>query len=492
MNYYLGVDIGTTSAKAVAFSTQGEVLLSCSHSYPMHHPAAGFTEQDPDEICRAVYTSMNNVCEKLAAEPLLVSFSAAMHALILMSEDDKPLTRCIIWADNRAAAIADDLKKSSEAAFLYQTTGVPLHAMSPLCKIIWFREIEPAIFYRTKKFIGIKEYLFFQLFGEYVTDTSIASATGLLNLESLVWDDRILQFAGIRENQLPAINTVKAVFLLKANTALHPQISSAVPFVIGGSDGAMANLATGADESALTISIGTSSAARIVVRKPEVDEAMRTFCYHVKDDCYIVGGPSNNGAVILTWLKDNLLQTSESFAALFEKAKGVAAGSEGLLFIPYILGERAPVWDAAARGTFVGFSINHTQAHLIRACMESVVYAVYGIAQILFEKHKVTAVYATGGFTQSDLWLQVLADVCNLKVIVSDAVESSALGAVLLGMEAVGKGPFKSGAAIKIYEPDSANREVYEKGFKKFGAVYAALKDTLASEVAPSVQAEPT
>jgi gluconokinase len=203
---------------------------------------------------------------------------------------------------------------------------------------------------------------------------------------------------------------------------------------------------------------------------------MRTFCYHIKDNFYVIGGPSNNGAIVLEWLKDNLLETTESFAELFLKAGKVPPGSDKLICLPYILGERAPVWNANARGVFFGLDINHTKAHLIRACMEGVIFCMYSIAKILLEKREVSQIHATGGFAQTPLWLQMLADVCNIKVVVSDAVESSALGAVMIGIEAMGKEPFAEKKILSSYEPGLTNHKIYMKSFEKFEHIYHSLK----------------
>lgn len=469
MPYYMGVDIGTTSAKAVAFSEKGEVLASWSSGYKMQHPLPGFSEQDPDEICAAVFESIQKVLSLAAGPPLFVSFSAAMHALIVVNEEGKPITPCIIWADNRAADIALQLRNSERGDAVYHLTGVPLHAMSPLCKILWLRENDPKRFEKAHKFLGVKDYVFFRLFGEYVTDTSVASATGLLNIETLSWESSILSFAGICANQLPGIKDVRTIFQLPQQAATELGLPTGLPFVIGGSDGAMANLGTGATASgSMTVSIGTSSAARTTVRKPETDEKMRTFCYHVKDDAYIIGGPSNNGAVVLDWMKKKILESTETLSDLFAKAEMVPPGSDGLVFVPYILGERAPVWDSHAKGIFSGFSINHTQAHLIRATMEGVVFSAYCIVRILLEKKAITEIHATGGFAHSDSWVQMLADVCNRNISVSAAVESSALGAVLLGIEALQLQPFARKEVHRIFYPKKENHTAYQRAFETF------------------------
>ena len=238
----------------------------------------------------------------------------------------------------------------------------------------------------------------------------------------------------------------------------------------------------------MALSIGTSGAARIVIEDVETDIKMRTFCYHIKDNIYIIGGASNNGAIVLEWLKDNLLETKETFAELFQKAETVKPGSDDLIFVPYILGERAPIWNSKARGIYFGLSINHTKAHLIRACMEGVIYGIYSIAKILLEKREITEIHATGGFTQSSLWLQMLADMCNIKVLVSGAVESSALGAVMIGLEAMGADPLPVKEILSSYDPDLLNHETYMKGFERFEGIYETMKTQLTDEAIPSFQ----
>jgi len=240
----------------------------------------------------------------------------------------------------------------------------------------------------------------------------------------------------------------------------------------------LANIGTGAvDKHSMVITIGTSSAARIITDKPVTDPSMRTFCYHAKDNNYIIGGASNNGAVVLQWLAETLLQTHESLPTLFKLAKNIPAGCDGLLFLPYILGERAPIWDSHAKGNFFGLTINHTKAHLVRAVMEAVIYGVYSIGKILMEKNPSVEIYATGGFANSPLWLQILADVSNCRVLVSGSVESSAMGAVVAGMESLNLPPFPANKILSVHEPDAARHEIYKLQFKKFERLYELLKD---------------
>ncbi|WP_018613547.1 gluconokinase [Segetibacter koreensis] len=477
MDYYLGIDIGTTSSKAIAFSVKGEVIASCSFDYEMNHPQPNRSEQNPDEIFEAVLKGIEKVVKEMSPElPVFISFSAAMHSVIAVDEKGNLLSQCIIWADNRADIIAEKLRSSEKGHKFYSASGVPVHSMSPLCKLLWFKENQPDIFNIAYKFIGIKEYVFYKLFGDFVVDTSIASATGLLNTKTLQWDEEILDFIGITSSLLSQVVTTKHLIYYKGQ---NPTLSilKNVPFVIGASDGALSNLGTGATgKNAMAITIGTSGAARMVVSAPETDSKMRTFCYHLKDNLYIAGGANNNGAVVLQWLKEALLETGESYEKLYEQAQAVEAGSEDLIFLPYILGERAPLWNSNAKGVFFGLHIAHTKAHLIRASMEGVIFSLYSIGKILAENKEITELHASGGFAKSTLWLQILADVFNIKVLVSEAVESSALGAVMLGAEAVGINTAFQNHASVTYNPIASNHQLYINCFNKFERLYELLK----------------
>jgi gluconokinase len=482
MSYYLGIDIGTTSVKAIAFSLSGEIISKHSVSYSIHHPQPNQSEQEPDEIFNATVNCINNIVGEMKnISPVFLCFSAAMHSLIAMDENAEPLTKSIIWADNRAAAIAEKLKNSEEGKLFYQSTGVPVHPMSPLCKIIWLKENEPKIFSNAHKFIGIKEYIFFKIFGEYVVETSIASATGLLNIKTLEWDENILNFVGISKEKLSKIVSVKQIFYLKTSTKNSKKIilniAAETPFVIGGSDGAMANTGEAANvPNAMVVTVGTSIAARIISKKIMLDEAMRTFCYHVKDDEYIIGGAGNNGGIVLQWLKEKIFQDEKNYEDFLKLAEDIPSSS-GLLFLPYLLGERAPIWNADAKGIFFGLTIEHTKAHFIRAAMEGVTYALYSIGKILTEKIEIAEIYAGGGFAQNECWLQMLADIFNKQIFITASIESSALGAVITGMEALNIKPLNTKRPSLIFYPDPVKHNMYMQGFKKFERVYTLLKE---------------
>ena len=475
MDYFIGIDIGTTSVKAIAFSADGKVLFEQAIAYGMFHPNPNWSEQDPEEMVKSLFQCVENVLQHFhPVPPVLLSFSAAMHSLIAVNDGGKAVSRCLIWADNRAAAIASRFHKENRASGFYHRTGVPVHAMSPFCKLIWLREHDPSLFESAFKFIGIKEYVFFKLFGIYVVDASIASATGLMSLERVQWDQDILKEVRLHEDRLSRIVPVHEIY---KSPALFPRLKN-VAIVIGGSDGAMANLGTSPGrDGGLVVTIGTSSAARVIVRKPETDPAMRSFCYYIKENHYLLGGASNNGAIVLQWLRENFFDSTPGLTDFLALAGTIKAGSEGLVFLPYILGERAPVWNASAKGVLFGLTVNHTKHHVIRASMEAVINCVYAISKPIIEKRNIRLIFVTGGFAQNDLWVQILSDVFNLPVCISDTVENAAWGAVKTGMEALKLPSAGEENKSKIFSPSPELHLVYQRQFKKFERLYDLIKE---------------
>ena len=473
MAYLIGADLGTTNFKAVAFNLEGEILAEHSEEYPMQHPQPGWSEQDPEEIMRAVEYSIQSVVKQCRSEgeALGLCFSAAMHSVIALDDDGKPLTNSIIWADNRSAELADALRETREGRKMYQTNGTPIHAMTPLCKLLWLRENEPKLFKKTARFVGIKEYIFFKLTGKYLIDYSIASATGLFNIEKFAWDEYTLKYLDLTAERFSEPVSPYHIVNLPGDNALG--LPESTPLVLGASDGCLANLGSGAVVSGtMAVTIGTSGAVRVTSPKPFADEGMRTFCYILDKKNYVIGGASNNGAVVFEWLKDHFFD-EVSYEDLFKEAASIPLGSDGLLCLPYLLGERAPLWNSAVRGGFVGLDIHHTPMHLVRAVMEGTLLNLFSIGKVLLENQKVKAIYANGGFAKSKTWVQMLADIFGITVKLNDTVETGSVGAALMGLKALGHieeyTDAKNFTQIgHIFKPNAANHKAYKKLYENF------------------------
>lgn len=467
---FIGIDIGTTATKAICFDENGTVLHKITKEYPMYHPEENWSTQRPNEILDSVLTCIKEITKNI--QPEFISFSAAMQSILIINEDGFPISDALLWADNRATSIATALKESELGTLFYQKTGIPIHPFSPMTKLAWLKENEPNLYQKAFKFISLKEYIWHQLTGEYVTDSSMASGTGIMNIHTLQWDETILKYLNIKENQLSKI---------VPSTHKSKGINDAFLYILGGGDGPLANLGTGSmEKNRIALSIGTSGAVRIPIEQPYIDSEMRTQCYHLIDNQYLKLGAVNNGAIILQWLKKSLLKTNESYETLLEQAKEIPAGSDGLLFVPHLLGERAPIWDAEAQGTLLGIKITHHKGHFIRATLEGILFGLFSVMEILLPDPKIrkeTSVMVSGGFGKSELWLQMVADIFQMKVVVSETIEGAAWGAVLIGFKAIENANSFENKTETAFYPNPNHQLVYEKSFDKFKKVYPLLKD---------------
>lgn len=496
--FVIGVDIGTTSTKSVLFKIDGTIVSTFGVEYPLYSPNPETAEQNPHEIFQAVIKTIKEVSSKVnPADLLCVSFSSAMHSVIAVDRDGTPLSNCMTWADNRSAKWAETIAKEMNGHEIYLRTGTPIHPMSPLSKITWIRNEQTDLFLKTFKFISIKEYVFHKLFKRFVIDYSIASATGLFNLESLDWDKEALDVAGITPEHLSEpVNTTFSLSGLDAVYAAEMGIPAEVPFVVGASDGVLSNLGVNAIQpGVVAVTIGTSGAIRTVTDKPVTDPKGRIFCYALTDDKWVIGGPVNNGGMIFRWVRDQLgsseMETAkrlgkDPYEVLTEIASLVKPGSDGLLFHPYLAGERAPLWDANARGSFFGLSLHHKKEHMIRSVLEGVIFNLYtvllALEELIGEPKKIQA---TGGFARSELWRQMMADIFDQEVSVPESFESSCLGAALLGLYGLGHVESLDVVSEMVggthhHEPIAEHVEVY----KELTPIYIRLSRLLKEEYA--------
>ena len=492
----IGVDIGTTSTKAISFDPKGNILAEESAGYSLDSSGSGRAEQDPEQVLEAVLGSLAEVVRTTregGEEVSGVSFSAAMHSLLALDADGKPLTPALIYADNRASDQAARIRNELNGAELHRRTGTPVHPMSPLTKILWFKEEEPDTFQAAGKWVSIKEYVFFRLFGEYLVDYSIASATGMFNLENLDWDEGALEILELSKDLLSRpVPTTHVVTGITDEHAERLGLDSDTPFVVGANDGVLANLGLGATEPGIVAcSIGTSGAVRSVVDRPQVDDGGKLFCYALTEDKWVIGGPINNGGIALQWATEQLFpgikekaeeQGRDQHELASELVEDVAAGSEGVIFLPYLTGERAPFWNSDAKGVFFGLTLQHERKHLIRAVMEGVIYQMYSVQMALEEvTGEPKEIRATGGFAQSALWRQIMADVYGREIVFPESYESSCLGAALLGMKALDVVDSLE-AADEItqtstqHQPDESATAVYKGLIEIFGRLYERLE----------------
>ena len=492
----LGVDIGTTNLKILAIDANSlQLVAHTARPVATLSPKPDYAEQDPEVIWRLFLDAMQ---EMLAVNDVATGsidglcFSTAMHSLLAVDDAGKPLTNALIWSDNRVSAEAGLLKK--DHADLYKIIGVPIHPMLPLCKLMWFNRTNPRLLKRAARWLSIKEYIWWKLTGRYEIDYATAAATGLFDAKKNAWYVPALTLAGVRVDQLSTpVNTIHRADYEGLKVIING-LAIYTPLIIGASDGCLANLGAGAIEAGITtITIGTSGAVRRSSPRPIRDGQGRLFSYPLyrneapshqtypvrQGDCYAVGGPTNNGANVLEWVAQKFANIP--IPDVLMQVANVPAGADGLLFRPYLHGERAPLWDATVRGSFHHVDWQHTQAHFMRAALEGVLFNLREI-DLLLSRHTgpTRVIHANGGFAQSAVWVQMMADVFGVPVRLNASNESSAIGAVLLARFALAAGspePVSLGEMANqitfgnTYLPDPDRHKTYLNAFKMFASL---------------------
>lgn len=484
----LGVDVGTTATKVVSVDATGAISLSVRREHPLSGTNPGEAVQDPATVLQAAVGAIREAAQQCLAAGQQVdgmALGTAMHSLMAVDDAEQPLTPLITWADERATEQAERLRTTDQGRALHRRTGTPIHAMSPLAKLVWFREHAPEVLGQARRWLGMKQYLVAHLTGEHVVDMSVASGTGLFDLRRETWDPEALALAGLDASQLAQPVPTTTVLPLRLKVAVSLGLPAATTVVVGAGDGPLANLGVGAIKPGLAAcSIGTSGAVRVAVDAPGIDEQGRLFCYALAPGRWVVGGATNSGGIVLEWLAQQLSGASDgSEADLLEAAAAVPPGSCGLLMLPYLFGERAPRWGGPARGAYIGLTHAHGKGHLTRAALEGVCLQLSLVLDAIREADApVREVRATGGFAQSPFWRQLLTDVLALPVSFPATPEGSAVGAALLGLYARGELHDLDQASdlIKveeIHQPQPGAAGVYENLRPLFASLYDTLAD---------------
>ncbi len=478
----IGIDIGTSSVKAIAFDAHMQEVAHAAEEVQSHHDDAGAAEQEP----AVVYSSVVHVLTRASQEAQRLGFtvervglSAAMHSLIPVAADGTPLGPSTTWMDLRAREEANELWETPAGKSVYNRTGTPVHPMTPLLKLMWMRKHQPEIFQKAAKFVSQKEWIWYQWFGEWCVDASIASATGLYNIREGSWDTEALSMAAISAEKLSSI--VPTTYVKQGIRVRELLLSGILPettFNIGASDGVLANLGVGAiGDDVMALTIGTSCAIRAASATPITDVSTRSFCYVLDADRFIVGAASNSGGIVLDWLYNSVLSRNPTdreprkFVEMLTAAETVQC--DDLLCLPYVSGERAPLWNADAQGVFSGLKLHHTGLHLMRAAVEGIILNACWIALGLFQElGQPRQIIASGKVLETEWIRQLVADIFGIPVQFQGAVDASVTGAALLANVATGvltwQGAAHRQAAAHETIKQAARHEIYESKFQKY------------------------
>jgi gluconokinase len=486
----VGWDIGTTGVRAVVFDPAGRQGEVASREYPLRSPHPGWAEQDPDEVYEAAMAALAEAAELVARtgrRVAAVGVSAILHSLVPQGPEGEALGPSIIWADNRSVAEAEAIRRETDALALYRRTGCPVHPMYLPPKLRWLRAHQPEAFGRLATVGGIKEYVLRRWTGLSVTDRSIASGTGLYDLAAGTWDGEALSLARIGAGQLPAIVEPEAPLPVPAERLRQAGLPPDCVVVPGGGDGLLQTVGTGCVAPGQMVAmVATSGAIRAVVDSPRTDEHARTWCYYLAAGRWVAGAAINNAGLVYAWLRDQLSGAAGKEIDLEELnrwAEAVPPGSDGLLFLPYLAGERSPNWNANARGVLFGLSLAHDYRHLARATLEGVAYRMRTIFEPMEEvAGRAGEIRAAGGFVNSPLWLQIVADVLGRPLTLVESPEASALGAAQLALLGAGLverfddlAPLAAGTG-EVVIPEAGRRVRYDRLYAAYQRIYERVR----------------
>ena len=496
---WIGVDVGTTGVRAIAYDIRGNDIASAEAFYPLLTPHPDWAEENPLQIFESVEKVVAETAAALRYKNCTlagIALSTVMHSFAGLDEAYRPLMDMQTWADSRSASVVREMKEDEELCrSFYHRTGCPIHACYPLAKVLWLQRNLPEIWQRMHYVGSLKDYIFRGLTGEWLIDHSAASTSGMYNEETMDWDEEILAYAGLKKEQLPPVVSTTYQGRLNQTAAAAMKLDSGLPVVIGATDGVLVNVGIGAVRPGqLSATIGTSGALRMLTDRPMTDPKMRTWCYNLTDDMWVAGGAINNGGMILRWVRDKICHYTKThlenldvdgYDLMTMKAQHIKPGSEGLIMLPCFTGERAPYWNSELRGMFFGLSLNHSRSHMIRAAMEGICYSMNAVLAALREFGTIEDIRVSGSFTKSDLWLQILADVLNQELTLPDNSEGAAFGAAVLGFIASGRLSGISDTAELVnarrtFAPDRAHTATYRELYDIYERLYWKLQTEFA------------
>ncbi len=490
MNYWMGVDVGTGGTRALLVDESGRPR----HAFTAAHAdiemlRARWAEQRPENWWEAAQLAIRGVLEQAGAsggDIKGIGLSGQMHGLVLLDDADRVIRPALIWCDQRSQPQVDAINEKVGKHKVLECIANPVLTGFTLPKLIWVRDNEPRQFERVRKILLPKDYVRFELTGEYASDVSDASGTGLFDVVRRRWSMELTSALNLDPAILPRVYESPEITGRVSETASHcTGLNPGTPVIAGGGDQAAGAVGNGIVEpGVVSCTIGTSGVVFAHMEEPKYDDAGRvhTFCHAVPGKWHVMGVTQGAG-LSLQWFRNQLAPGSD-YDALTAEASSAPAGSQGLFWLPYLMGERTPHLDAAARGGWIGITARHTRADLIRSLLEGVSYSQKDCLDIIQGMGVPLAnVRVSGGGARSAFWRQMLADIFAKRIFTLETQEGSAYGAALLAL--VGTGAYKSvpevcRAAIRetaAVSHHDGNAQVYADGHQTYQSLYPALKN---------------
>jgi len=497
-NYVLAHDLGTTGNKATLYDADGKLVGSAFYAYNTQYAFTGWAEQNPEDWWQAVCASTQKLLQQTVGvrpeEIACITFSGQMMGCVPLGKDARPLRNAIIWADQRAVDQQNWVAERISPEDVYHITGHRLSASYSLAKMLWLSDHQPDTYKATYKFVHAKDSIVARLTGKFVTEPSDGSSMNLYDLETGGWSEAIIQAAELNPDQLPEIKrSIDVVGELLPNVAAEIGLPAGTPVVIGGGDGSCAAVGAGviAEGSAYNY-VGSSSWIAISSSRPIFDPEQRTFTFaHLMPGMFMPTGTMQAAGASYQWTRDQLcpveVQAAQSLGISSYEIINLGAekspvGANGLLYLPYLMGERSPRWNPRARGAFIGLTIRHSRADMVRAVLEGITMNLRVILESFTKQGAhIEAMRVIGGGARGRFWNRIMADVYGMPVQrLSILEEATSMGAAIAG--GVGVGLYKDFSIIEqmnhiaeTIQPDPVAQAAYDKIYPIFDASYQAL-----------------
>lgn len=490
--YLLGIDIGTSSCKVAVFEASGKLCASASEEYELFRPERGFAEQSPEDWWWATCKALNTIFDKSdvrADEIAAVGVAAQSWACVAVDSEGNALCRAPIWMDTRAEGICADLRQSIDESEIFKICGNPLSPTYTTAKVLWMKQNLPSAYEKTCKILQANSYIVLRLTGKMTQDISQGYGWHCFDVNKLGWDTDIARLLGIDTHLLPEVYPCDSVVGSVTEQASRlTGLVSGTPVVTGGLDAACATLGVGVIENGQTQEQGGQAGGMSICLDKPYSDMRLILSPHVVPNRWLLQGGTVGGGGVMRWLdrelgEHGLESGTNSFNRLNELAASVAPGSDGLIFLPYMAGERTPIWDPDAKGVYYGLDYTKTRAHLIRAGMEGVAYSLRHNLEIAETAGAtVNCLVASGGSANSSLWNQIKADVTGKILTVTASEAATTRGAAILAGVGVGMFDSYTQAIIQdktqpvVYYPDPAAKKVYGESYLRYLELYPRLK----------------